>query len=219
MVDARVHGPSGAGRGRGARPAFAAICAMLLAGVTGAAPSAAQDSAFPPVPEQPSAFPHGAPGDSPAARERMRELGRKMREEEAARERRLASPESRSQRARSRSAHRGKGDRAAVDLLSGEFAAQLRPIVPDTRRRCSPVIACSASSTTTPRSWRARTVAPRRLIDSQVPLRVPGSADDQELVDLDLVPQGSGFAPENGLVDVQLPSEISNGIELGPVRV
>lgn len=60
---------------------------------------------------------------------------------------------------------------------------------------------------------------PMRLIDSQVPLRVSGSEDDRELVDLDLVPQGSGFAPENGLVDLQLPTEVSNGIELGPVRI
>lgn len=63
---------------------------------------------------------------------------------------------------------------------------------------------------------------PDRLVDSQILLRTPDNGvvgATKRLVDLDLVAEGDSFVPDNGTADVELPRDLADGVELGPVTV
>lgn len=52
------------------------------------------------------------------------------------------------------------------------------------------------------------------LLESTIPLRTEGDSGDQEPLDLDLERAGGELQPENPLVDVEVPAELGEGIEL-----
>lgn len=166
-------------------------------------------------------FSSGMPGDSPQAREQVRKLGEQKKAEEEKKREELASPKARAERADSRTAHDALADGAATGLLRDKFGRELAPPVPDAETlfggdrvaefRSDYVAVLEASGD-----------RPARLIDSQVPLRAPKSGQagaDKAPVDLDLVADGGGYAPDNGLARVELPKEAGDGIQVGPVTV
>jgi NHL repeat len=59
----------------------------------------------------------------------------------------------------------------------------------------------------------------RGLLSSSLPLRVENDQGDKELVDLDLEPVNGHFEPENPLVEVQIPSELSEGISFPQANI
>lgn len=146
--------------------------------------------------------------------ERKQAADEKKREE-------LASPRAQAELRDSRTAHDDLSDSAAVALFRSEFAAQLKPPVPDAET----LLAGDRVS-----EFRGDYVAvtegvgdqPPRLIDSQVPLRAPESdaagAKDAP-TDLDLVAQDGGYAADSGVAAVKLPKQADQGIRVGPVTV
>lgn len=157
----------------------------------------------------------GGPGDTAVAREQMRDRMRGAESAEVERQERLASPEARAERERSETAFEGLSDLAAIKLLRGEFAGELRPPVPDAETLVGPddVSVFYSDYVAVVHGVGDR---PDRLIESQVALRTP---DTEKIVDLDLALEGTSFAPADGLVDVELSAQVSAGLDVGPVTV
>lgn len=63
--------------------------------------------------------------------------------------------------------------------------------------------------------------APAGLLSSTLPLRAENEADEKELIDLDLKQEGQHFEPENPLVDVEIPTELGEGVSIpsGEIRI
>jgi len=133
----------------------------------------------------------------------------------------VGSPKGRKEREDSRTAHDDLSDGAAVDLLREEFASLLKPVTPDAE-----TLFDGAPVEEYVDDYTARLGAsggkPARLIESQVPLRTPGlgrGGASKHPVDLDLVAKGGHFAPENGIVKLEVPEDASGGIRVGPASV
>lgn len=169
------------------------------------------------APFGPGAQPMGSPG----SQDTLMRVGREKLNQQRERNAKLASPASKRERADSRTAHDGLGDGAAVDLLRGEFSALLKPMVPDAETLLAGSLVTEFLDDYTVRVTATKR-EPGRIIDSQIPLRAP--AEDQpgapkKPVDLDLVASGEGFAPDNGVADLELPDQVADGVQVGPVTV
>lgn len=162
-----------------------------------------------------SSFGRDAPGASPQAMARLLEAGREAQRAEDEREEFVASEEGRAERARSRSAFGALSDAGAVDLMRREFASELRPLAPDAETLLAGdrVVEYFSDFVARVEGSEGR---PDRIIDSQLALRTP---DSREVVDLDLEPAGSGYAPDAGLADVALGAEAKDGLKVGRLRL
>jgi sugar lactone lactonase YvrE len=56
--------------------------------------------------------------------------------------------------------------------------------------------------------------APAGLLSSTLPLRAENDSGEKSLIDLTLQQEGAGLEPRNSLVDVSIPSELSDGISI-----
>ncbi|HEX6780646.1 MAG TPA: hypothetical protein VF125_01310 [Solirubrobacterales bacterium] len=57
------------------------------------------------------------------------------------------------------------------------------------------------------------------LLSSTIPLRTENDSGDKELIDLDLEAEGGELQPQNSLVEVAIPTDLSNGISMPKVGV
>ena len=149
----------------------------------------------------------------------LQEAAQREQESIEERKRRLASPELRAARERSKSDHVGLVDMAAERLASETFGALL--IGTKTGLGLERML----SGRTVSRFLDDRTVVaagdggPPVLIESPWPLRAEDEEGDERPVDLSLVEGEAGFEPANAATDVTLPKELSNGLRIGQVRV
>lgn len=165
-------------------------------------------------------FGTGAPGDSPAARERAQHEHERMSAEQQERKKFLASPEAEQEQKASRTATDDLSDRAAIEVLKDEFASELKPLSPDTETLLGGRRAEYLDDFT------ARVIGqdgkPEGLIDSQAPLRTPkkDKPAQKEATDLDLVASGDGsFVPDAAPVPLELPGDAKEGVAVGKVSV
>lgn len=155
--------------------------------------------------------------ESPASRETIRELEERQSAKQRRFKERRESPEGRAERDDSRTAHDGLSDGGAVDLLRQKFGALPEPVTPGAETLFD---GAGVEEYIGDYTARVKTSGgkPARLIESQVPLRAPVSdaaGAPKQPVDLDLVPEGGHFAPDNGIVKLEVPEDSSNGIRLG----
>jgi sugar lactone lactonase YvrE len=124
-------------------------------------------------------------------------------------------------------AHRDLGRSEALELLQGVFERQLQaPAGPfdelDVEKFLAPNVAVvhsarpESSASTSGEAPGNRSAA---LVDSTIPLRTGGSAGPAQAIDLSLEQTGEQLQPANPLVDVAIPEQLGDGIELPGVGV
>lgn len=171
---------------RGLSPAVLIVCVSLAASPASSLSQGLIDDTS--LYGGPAASPFGSgslvgeAGDSPQGRERLLAQVREGKEAEERREAFVEGSEGQEERAASRSAFDDLSDAAAVEVMKREFAGELRAPVPDAETLLSGdrVIEYESDFVARVEGSHGR---PDRIIDSQVPLRTPGS---REPVDLDL---------------------------------
>ncbi|MEA2496540.1 MAG: hypothetical protein QOJ29_4451, partial [Thermoleophilaceae bacterium] len=197
---------------RHARLARLLVLALILGIVTQAT------AADPPAGDPPSPPPglfdtkpvHGSKYTSDKAWIKARQDADAKRE---ARRRWLASPEMKAERQRSRDAFRGEDPAAALGLLRDRFPELTTGDgydpqgawhdgldVIDYKDDFSAVI---------------RDGGRRRLIETTTPIRTTAADGTEVPVDLALTQTADGFEPNQPLVDVELPNQLSSGLSIG----
>jgi hypothetical protein len=165
----------------------------------------AEEIAPPPTPENldPSKLPDA---------EAVTEVIEKAEREEEERNDWLASPEAIHEREESRLAFAGLDAATAKDLLSTVFAEQLAQLNNDPARILS---GAQLLSTSEPTSATVKDEGDGLLLESSLPVRAEDENGDLRKVDLSLDETKSGFETENALVEVQIPEDADQPIEVG----
>jgi len=171
----------------------------------------------------PSSLPPGVvASDLPLAggqgAEQLEEEAQKARTAEEQREAELASPAMVEERELSQTEYVGVSDGAAEDLALDEFGSLLRGSLSglglEAMADGRPVERIVDDHTAI---LGATGDKPAVLLESGVPLRALADDGEKAPVDLSLEQTADGYEPANSVVDVSLPAELSDGIDVGPV--
>ena len=145
---------------------------------------------------------------------------RKDEERIAEANRRLDSPEWRAEREDSRTRFVGLSDADAKVLAEREFGRELRgayaEFALDEIAGGRPVQEVVDDRVVV---LEGKDGQPPVLVESPWPVRTADDDGEKRIVDLSLGQSEGGFAPANAAVDVRLPNELGEGVEVGPVSV
>jgi Concanavalin A-like lectin/glucanases superfamily/Domain of unknown function (DUF6531) len=135
-------------------------------------------------------------------------------------ERRLASPESKAERERSKTEFLGASDKAAEAIAEAQFSDELAGAKAalgldglSEGRAVSEVVDDHTAI------LRGDESHPPALVESPWPVRAVDDDGRKRLIDLSLDRQADDFVPANAATDLVLPGELSRGLEVGPVQV
>jgi YD repeat-containing protein len=135
---------------------------------------------------------------------------------ELEREEALETPQAVAEREESQYAYTDLTPEQAEALLRERFAPQLNQIDADPSRVLADV---ALEKVVSPTEALVTVDGERSLIESSVPLRAPEEDGEMSKVDLGLAETGSGFVPENSLVDVTLPDSAAGQIQVGDIAL
>jgi hypothetical protein len=196
---------------RGAPLRWAALFTVLL-GIVLAIPTTAFPADGEPSPQQGEVMAAVPLPDEDAISLALLNALDARQERLAEREERLGSPAAEAKREDSQLAYTDLGPGQTEGLLRSTFGEVLEQLDQDPARYLSDaqverVVEENAATITVG--------GDTQLFETDIPIEAEGAAGEREPVDLDLVREDGGWAPENPVVDLTIGATASDGVELG----
>jgi hypothetical protein len=168
------------------------------------------DPSFP-LPPDPSQL-NGAEVARPPTGVEVGEALHELQEEEEAEQRTLETPQAEAEREESQIAYGDLGASAVATLIEDQFEQQLEMLEADPARAISDAKLEQVLGRT-----EAQIVdeGERMLVEGSMPVRAEDEEGELKKVDLDLELEGGELSPANPLVELSIPEQAAEGIEIG----